>query len=273
MNFKRNKLGQNTTKDTISTDSATRLIEIKGNKIIYTLKLDGIKDYLSYNKTLLDILKLDKLKPFRDCGRLRFKVRENKTDINIYLYDLAYACYSGQVNSEIFLKDIQKYYEHKAFNNLSIDHADNNVMNNTEYNLSSMDKNLNVRKGNIVSRVKEPIYLNSAYYEGKYRVQMLFITKSSTNSTIISRSLDKSVDCTNGYCALHFLCDTPESYVDCLRWLTTQHYEWAKPLRKDGNWIKNDNNCWCSKINNSLQAQMILSKLPTQIFQKFIQNN
>lgn len=52
------------TKKTISMNNATRIIEICNDKIIYTLKLDGVKDYLTYNKTLLTILKMDKLKPF-----------------------------------------------------------------------------------------------------------------------------------------------------------------------------------------------------------------
>ena len=53
-------------KNTSSQESNTRKIEIVDGKIIYTLKLDGVQDYLTYNQTLYEILCLDRLRPFRD---------------------------------------------------------------------------------------------------------------------------------------------------------------------------------------------------------------
>lgn len=265
----RNELGQVMTRQTISMDSKTRSIEMCNNKIIYTLKLDGVKDYLTYNKTLLTILKMDKLKPFRDNGRLRFKVRENGADFNMYLYDLAFACYSGQVRTESFISDMQKYYEHKAFNNLSIDHADNNVLNNTKFNLSAMDKSLNSAKGKIVSRVKMPAYLNTAFYDDKYRVQISWTISANDINNSIGMLFTESVTDTAGFCAMHFICESAESFVDCLQYITSLKCEWALPLKNGGNWIKNNNPCWCENINHSMHAQEILSKMNEADFQVF----
>ncbi len=170
------------TKNSLSMESGTRKITIKNGTITYKLKLDGVEDYLTYNPTLLSILKMDRLKPFRDEGRLRFKIRKNGTDINYYLYDLAFACYSGGVNCNSFIGDMQRYYANKSCQGLSIDHADNNIHNNTILNLSLMPKVENFRKSDIVAKVKQPIYLNSAYCNGQYRIQMLFELPSSAFS-------------------------------------------------------------------------------------------
>lgn len=257
------------TKITNSTNNTTRIIEVCNNKIIYTLKLDGVKDYLTYNETLLTILKMDKLRPFRDNGRLRFKVRENGADVNMYLYDLAFACYSGQVKIKSFISDMQKYYEHKAFNNLSIDHADNNVLNNTRYNLSAMDRVLNSTKGAIVSRVKMPAHLNTAYYNDKYRVQILWAVSADEINNSIGKLFNNSITDTAGLCAMQFICESAESFVDCLQYIILQKYEWALPLKNGGNWIKNNNPCWCENINHSMHAQEILSKMNEADFQIF----
>lgn len=259
----------NITKKTNSMNNTTRIIEVCNDKIIYTLKLDGVKDYLTYNETLLTILKMDKLKPFRDNGRLRFKVRENGADFNMYLYDLAFACYSGRVHSKSFIGDMQEYYEYKAFNNLSIDHADNNVMNNTRYNLSIMDRALNSTKGVIISRVKMPTYLNTAYYNGKYRVQILWAVSADDINNSIGKLFNESITDTAGVCAMHFICESTESFVDCLQYIISQKYEWALPLKNGSNWVKNNNPCWCENINYSMHAQEILSKMNEADFQVF----
>ncbi|MBR6619903.1 MAG: hypothetical protein IKK85_06135 [Clostridia bacterium] len=261
------------TENTTSANSRTRTITVQGDRIIYTLKHDGVSDYLTYNEDLLQILKQDRLKPFRDGGRLRFKVRINKTDKNYYLYDLAYACYTGAAHADSFVEDMQIYYERKAFNGLSIDHADNNILNNTVLNLSAMPISLNVNKSDIVARVKMPIYLNSAYCNGEYRVQMAFETKTSKLPNIVIKCL-KHIGYSippqqNNLIKLQFICETAEKYVQCLKWLTTTRFEWAEPLREDNIWVKSNNDCWCAEINNSLFAQKMLSKMPANQLQQF----
>lgn len=252
-----------------STESDTRSIKIVGDKIVYKLKIDGVDDYATYNDTLYEILKLDRVIPFRNNGRLQFDVWENGLRVKFYMHDLAFACYLGVISLDSFLEDLQIYYDNKSKNNLSIDHADNNQHNNTIYNLSPMDRVLNTVKGSIITRVKEPMYLNSAYCNGKYRVQMLFEDTQNKISEILNRYTNMFCNFSGGVTAIHFVCDTPEQYVDCLKWLTNTKFEWAEPLKDKGHWIKSDNSCWCLNIQNSLHAQKVLSLLPDSLFQPF----
>lgn len=256
-------------KSSNSMNNSTRIIEVHNNKIIYTLKLDGVKDYLTYNETLLTILKMDRLRPFRNNGRLSFNIRENGADTNMYLYDIAFACYSGQVESSSFICDMQRYYEQKAFRNLSIDHADNNLLNNTVYNLSLMDKALNSAKGAIVAKVKMPAYLNTAFYNNRYRLQILWAVSADEIKNSIGKLFNKNITDTAGLCAMHFICDDTDSFVECLRFVTSLKSEWALPLKNGKNWIKNNNPCWCENINNSMHAQEVLSKMNESDFQIF----
>lgn len=256
-----------------SLETKTRKIEVKDGLIIYTLTLDGVKDYLSYNEDLLEILKLCKLIPFRDEGRLRFKINESGTSVNLYLYDLALGCYQGMIKSDTLIEDIAEYYKFKSLNSLSVDHIDNNVCNNTAYNLSLMDKGLNMSKGALISKVKMPVYLNSAYVDNKYRVQITFDTGySNIIQNILDRFIPNTVKADRAYIIMNFICNDAENYVSCLKWLVNNKYEWSLPLKNSkGNWVKNDNPCWCSDINNSLHAQRVLAQMDERDFQLFNQ--
>lgn len=251
-------------------ESNTRTIDVTNDYIIYTLKLDGVQDYLTMDETLLDILQKESFRPFRDNGRLRIKVRNNGADFNMYLYDLAVACYSGMVKPETFLEDMQAYFEYKSFNDLSIDHADNNIINNTCYNLSFMERQLNCKKGACVARVKEPIYLNSAYVNGKYRVQLMTLTTSEVFRRILDKFGLSDIIPSDGLAASHFLCENAEDYCDCLNMIVNSRFEWAEPL-KDGNghWIKNNNPCWSSDISHSLHAQKMLAMMKESAFSPY----
>lgn len=254
---------------TSATESETRSIKVVDDKIIYRLKIDGVADYVTYNDTLYEILKLNRVIPFRNNGRLQFDVWENHSRVKFYMHDLAFACYQGLISVDNFLEDIQAYYDNKRKYGLSIDHADNNPHNNTVFNLSFMEIGLNTSKGSIVAKVKEPVYLISAYCNGKYRIQMLFEDTQNKMSKIVNRFTDKFTNFVGGQFAIHFVCDTPEKYVECLKWLTETKFEWAEPIKILGHWIKNDNNCWCLNINNSMHAQKALSLLPDSLFQPF----
>ena len=89
-----------------STESNTRSIKLVDDKIIYRLKIDGVADYLTYNDTLYEILKLNRVIPFRNNGRLQFDVWQNNTRIKFYMYDLAFACYQGLISFDNFLEEI-----------------------------------------------------------------------------------------------------------------------------------------------------------------------
>ncbi len=218
---------------------------IDGDYIIYTRKADGIKEYLSYNKTLFEILTLTRVSPFRCNGRLQLCVWENGTRTKFYLYDLAYGCYTEQIHTNRFLKDIQRLYDYKSSHNLSIDHADSNIHNHTKYNLSCMDIRLNASKGSIVAYIKQPLYLNSVYCDGKYRVQVIFaVSPKQMSNTIFNRFTEGiKTECAGGFAAIHFLCNTADEYVRCLKWIAEQKYEWAAPIKNGTKWIDNKNPC------------------------------
>lgn len=249
--------------------SKTRTIKIQENKIMYTLKCDGMTDYLSFDETLLSILKLDRLKPFRDNERLRFKIRENGIDINMYLYDIAFACYSKQVKKDTFIYDMQKYLENKSFNGLTIDHIDNNVRNNTRYNLSLMESTINQNKNSIVARVKVPTYLNAVYHDNKYRVRMAWKVPASRINNIFGKFFGGFTTDTTSLVTMHFICENAESFVNCLKFVTTSKYEWALPLKQKGKWVNNDNLCWSKNINNSIKTQELLVNMREDEFQLY----
>ena len=237
-----------TTNSTVSMASAVRKIAIVDGYILYTLKADLGTDYFSDNAVLLDILTLDRLSPFRDDGRLRAKTRKNGTVINFYLYDIAYACYHGFIKSvDSWLDDMKKYIDKKNLQGMQIDHADNNIHNNTVYNLSLMPISFNQSKSNIVSRFKEPLYLNSAFVDNEYRVQIIW-------NTFVS-NLGK------GQVTMNLLCDNPECYVNLLKSLSTISPDWHHAIKDKRGWEDNQNSCWSSEIRNSLKAQQHLANM------------
>lgn len=254
-------------KTTTSLESKTRLIQLEKGLIKYTLKSDNVTDYLTYNKVLLEILMINRLKPFRTNGRLCLKIRHNKKDINIYLYDLAYACYSNKIRRDSYIEDIGGFYLYKKSHNLSIDHADNNLQNNTILNLSLMDLSLNASKGSLVSKVKYPVILNSIYLNNKYRVEILFFVASNMVNQILSRFSLNGIQSTGAIIKLRFLCETAEDYVDCLKSVTNGTYEWSAPLKENGKWIENNNPCLSANIDYSLYWQRNISQMPDSHFQ------
>ena len=177
------------------------------------------------------------------------------------------------VNPESFITDMQAYFEYKSLNNLSIDHADNNILNNTDYNLLLMERQLNCKKGSCVARIKEPIYLNSAYVDGKYRIQMISLSKHDVLYGIFERFGLSSVVRSDGIAGLHFLCESAEDYCDCLNMIVNSRFEWVEPLKDEsGHWNKNDNKSWSSNIFNSLHAQKFLSLMKESEFNLYKNN-
>lgn len=268
------------TKNTSSYESNTRKIEVTDNKIIYTLKLDGVQDYLTYNETLLKILCMDRLKPFRDGERLRIKVRRNGSDQNMYLYDLAIACYQGMVKVETFLEDMQRYFKLKRRMKLSVDHADNQVRNNTKFNLSLMRENQ--AKADIVARIVMPALLVPAYVDGVYRVHFerrsidmsemigecnMLLHKKGLPLIVGNPKIDVCVD---------YQCNTSADFVACLKYIADASISYmgipkVPALRNGpGKWVGAKRNCWLDDIHTSMQAQEELCNRPIGEFNKFV---
>ncbi len=259
-------------KSTISMNSNTRQILVADDYIVYILNKDCKADYLTYNETLLEILKLDKLKPYRKKnGRLAFKVNCGGRDINFFLSVLAYGCYSNKIKAETFIEDIQAFSKYKKALSLDIDHADDNKANNTILNLSLMSSTLNRVKGVLVSKVKAPNGINAIYYRGKYRVETKAEIKAETMREILKRypNIPKFDTGVSSYSSTTFICETPEEFINCLKYITDAKCEWVEPIKNFGKWIKNDGVCWCENINLSLLIQKTLSLIPESRFKPF----
>ncbi len=256
----------------MSMSSNTRLILVIDDYIVYILNKDCKADYLTYNETLLEILKLDKLKPYRyKNGRLAFKVNCGGKDINFLLSALAYACYSNKIKTETFIDDIQAFSRYRNALSLDIDHADDNKSNNTILNLSLMSSTLNRIKGVFVSKVKAPNGINAVYYRGKYRIEVISQIEPETMKEILNRCSDipEFNFNVNPYGSTTFICDTPDEFVECLKYIGDAKFEWVEPIKESGKWVKSDGVCWCEDINFSLLAQKTLSLMPESRFKPF----
>lgn len=252
--------------------SNTRQILVTDDYIIYTLNKDCKSDYLTYNETLLEILKLDKLKPYRHKKeRLAFKVNCGGRDITFFLSVLAYGCYHNKIKAETFIEDIQAFAEYKNALSLDIDHADDNKNNNTILNLSLMSSTLNRVKATTISRTKAPNGINTIYYRGKYRIEATAEIKAETMQEIFNRfsNIPKFDIDVSSYSSTTFICDTPDEFINCLKHITDAKCEWVEPIKKLGKWVKNDGVCWCENINFSLLAQKTLSLMPESRFKPF----
>lgn len=235
----------------------THTVEIQNYKIIFTLALDGVREYLTYDPVLYEILKMERLKPFRNNGRLRISVHENGSDFKFYIYDLARACYDGRVRTGSFIKDMQAFYDYKNDNDLDIDHLDNNVHNNTSGNIVLMDAALNRKKSAITARFRPPFYLNSVYCNDEFRIQFLNLFGNEHIENILV--------------GIHFSCVTADDYVECLYFLAESSYAWCLPgmTPKQHHTANKELECWASNIHHSLHAQKILTMMMREEFQKF----
>lgn len=255
--------------------SAVKYIWLRDNKIFYKLKLDGYVDVMTYNEDLYNILQLDCMCPFRDCGRLRFNHSKGGTQFNVYLYDLCIGCYQGKIKAESYVLDIQNYYNDKY--GLTVDHADCNIHNNTVYNLSLMERIANSCKGSITSRVKLPDGLIVAYVDRKYRV-------AYKNSVVIPDRLIallhqsfpglRGAQHTGITAFRYFLCDTPDDLVDCLRTITTQNIEGCERVRsEDGRaWLNQESEVYSKNIKAAVAAQEMIAAMSVENFQKWEHN-
>lgn len=258
-------------KEKFSVKNKTRFIDIQDGRIVFTVFRDGVKDYADYDDTLYKILTLNRARPFRNNGRLKFNVRANGAEHTFYLYDLAMACYRGMVSPDTFLEDMQRYYDFKSSNGLSVDHADSNIHNNTRLNISLMDKGLNGGKNAIAARFKPPYYLNSAYCDGEYRVQLEFEVEQPYLQEQLMRAGVSFAARSKGLAVMRFLCMDAESYVECLKMLVDSTYGWCNPEQTPRQHFKENEDVpyWAGDITNSFHAQRMLAAMDRAEFQVF----
>ncbi len=256
-------------KTTLSTDNNKRTISVSASnrKIIFTYKNDNISEYLTYDDTLYSILMFDCLKINRGTGgRLGITVRHDGRDIYFKLYDLALACYMGFVCVDTYLEDMERFIAYKRHKGLTVDHLDNDIHNNTVYNLSLMVDKLNKQKGEIVSWFKPPFALNSAYFNGEYRVK--FEAAISQYDTAIQLAASGiRVNCTEGCTAsMHFVCKDADEYVRCLKHLFDCNFTFMTNAGTPRQQWQEDKN-QISLISDKMQEELAL--MDSDCFQDF----
>ena len=249
--------------------TATKTVSVVGSKILYTLSIDGVTDIVDYDETLYNILIQECVSPYRNNGRLKFNVVKGDIQYKFYLYDLVMACDMGMVKLETFCHDMQMYYSYKSRNGLTVDHADNNVTNNTKLNLSFMDRIQNTSKASIVTRFKPPYYINSVFCGGEYRVQISFDIGQMFVDQMLSKGNHNIVIDGDAVGVMQFICEDVDSYVDCLKELAIMSYGWCNPGQTPKEHCRDHRELtyWAADVAKSIQMQTALASLDRDSFQ------
>lgn len=253
-------------------------LAIRDEYVVLELKNGMSVDYFTYNNDFIRILNEWHITPFNNSGRLQcdcWKSRRSEA-IKLYLYDLAYACYAYMVHAESFTADWQKYLDWKNNRGLEVDHADNNTHNNTDLNLSLMPCALNRSKRRLTASFVPPYYLNSIFLNGEYRVQILCdVARDYLGNMLSDFGVEKIGISSNGRAAMHFLCESAESYLACLQRLWDSRFDWCNPESTPREHAKRNGDLkyWAENINHSLQAQKVLSQMKKSEFQKYGQKS
>lgn len=259
----------------ILVDNKTRTVRIMDDKILFTLKRDGITDYYSNHPELAKILVMDCIHPYRHEGRLKVRVADNNGEqLNCYSYLIALGCYMGRVKADTFMSDTIRLKTECMSNSITVDHVDSVVENNTVYNLSFMSAKENNCKGAIVSRFKLPVKLTVAYVQGKYRIGI-----SNPMTTLCVAVEDQLQSCFNGTLTGHdtievrmfFLCNTAVELYECLRWLSQNIVEGTEPIRdNDGTWLRKEQQAYFMDAQTSMRAQTNIAMMDESVFQPFM---
>lgn len=214
--------------------------------------------------------------------------KERKKDrFRFYLSDLACACYAGLVRADTLFEDMKRYQSWKKGLHLEVDHADSNVHNNTQANLSIMPRRLNRSKQEITARFVYPYSVNSAYCDGEYRVQLETATEQSDsegyNNLLVSLGaklamygirICSDVKPIGG--AVSFRCKDAESYVACLRELYDSRVNWCNPKHtpRENRAANKGSVYWAGEIRHSVLAQTALLLADRSEFQPYpVENN
>ena len=241
---------------------------MKNGWIVYTLSIDGKKDYATYNTVLWEILNSKLLKPSRHDNRLEFKVgyKYPYQKKPWYLSDLALACYKGYVTSlESCIPEMQRYFEVKG--KKETEHMDSNTYNNTKQNLVWMEKGLNDTKSVKVTRIKEPNYLVSAYCDGEYRIWYAAILDAERGTEILRNMGYNYTAMDNRTMWYQCLCHSAEEYVQEIDLIIDKFApKFANKLKDDRNkWIPTDGYVF-RDTELSIRAQELLASLDRSEF-------
>lgn len=252
------------------------ILRTDGEFIRFELKNGAGADYFTPNRDLFQILERWHVSPFTNGGRLQCDIWQGSrgTPNRLYLYDLIYASYSGAVHSATLKEDLQKYFDWKHSQGLTIDHIDGNTHNGTVWNLSLMPLSANVGKKSFPAGFVPPYNLIMAYVDGEYRVQMIL---QNTERDYLQQQFDRvrpgtvTLGDNLGVSTLNFLCQDAESLVSCLKYLYNARFGWCNPgeTAKKHRQKNRDIVHTTPDIKKSLIAQSMLAMMDRSMFQPF----
>lgn len=256
-------------------NNRTRTIEVVNDRIIYTLKVDGVATHATYHEVLYQIALQNKFSPWHNAdGRLVLRESTPHGSCEWYFYDIAFACYYGFVTSpDDMICQMEKFRKYKNDRNLEVDHADSNVRNCTKRNLSLMTAGLNARKRDIVTKFVQPFYLNAIYCDGKYRIYFkAWSPQNEQLDALLQQLFTAGVPMfryQGVYSQMQWICATDEEFVDCLYGLAEGQHTWAGrgDMTVKENRKKDPSACyWAGDIEHSCRDQEALEQLPQDAF-------
>ena len=246
------------------------VVDEAGDYITLTMNKTGTVDYFTRNQTFLDILKQCKPSLATDKQqRIRavfYLPNEERHDQKYFVYDIAYACYTGKVHADSFMEDMSNFIKWKNENRYTVDHADTNHRNNTVFNLSMMTRKLNASKSNLIAKFVDPFSIITAYCNGEYRIENLTVHIPDVGNLV-----PHAVGNTIGESVMKFICEDAKSYIACLRWLYDTRIQWCDS-ENTPRMNQQQNGCssyWAGNIKNSLAAQKLLVQKDSSMFDVF----
>lgn len=173
-------------------------------KYIYLNHSNGQKAKLTYYPELYKIVRNRRWDYQKSINAFSTVITRNhsKERIDLTLHQLAYIFYHyHDVTHRNVLSNIRSYKANFSKYNLEVDHLDSVRMNNCEYNISAMDKSLNISKSNITAKIIAPFFHYGVYTNGVYRIAVGMYVNKTEDEVIIQM----------------YQCNTAELYVKLLK--------------------------------------------------------
>lgn len=173
-------------------------------KYIYLKHNNGQKAILTYYPELYKIVRNRRWDYQKSINAFSTVITRNhsKERIDLTLHQLAYIFYHyHDVTHRNVLSNIRSYKANFSKYNLEVDHLDSVRMNNCEYNISAMDKSLNISKSNITAKIIAPFFHYGVYTNGVYRIAVGMYVNKTEDEVIIQM----------------YQCNTAELYVKLLK--------------------------------------------------------
>ena len=241
------------------------LTPIDNGRFLYADHREKKFSTLSGDSVLYDILSKCKPSVYFVAGRIliSFGTFRSKNRVRTGLSVLCAGCYYGHITSiETWREELIEFKHWLKDNNLQVDHADSNKLNNTKPNLSIMPKRINeVEKRRKTAMFRGPVRFISGYYKGEYRVQFAYCTVKHIGGCGVT---------------INLLCKNAAEYAQCIEELLTMDTGYYPPLRIGKNYLFNKSYpCWALQNGgmNSIYGQSVLASMPRTMFAPYIQGS